>query len=42
LAVLAGVGAVEVAGAEVVPLGAVAQHVPSGGEHQHAAHVIEL
>ena len=28
------VGAVEVGGAEVVPFGAVAQHVPGGGEHR--------
>jgi hypothetical protein len=31
---LGGVGAVEVAGAQVMPLGAVAQHVPGGGEHR--------
>ena len=30
---LLSVGAVEVGGAEVVPFGAVAQHVPGGGEH---------
>src|SRR5437867_10440587 len=30
---LVGVGAVEVGGAQIVPLGAVAQHVPGGGEH---------
>src|SRR5205085_6001926 len=29
-----GVGAIEVGGAEVVPLGAVAQHVPGRGEHR--------
>ena len=31
---LAGVGAVEVCGAQIVPFGAVAQHVPDGGEHR--------
>src|SRR6478736_5446123 len=31
---LVGVRTVEVGGAEVVPFGAVAQHVPDGGEHR--------
>ena len=31
---LGGVGAVEVGGTEVVPLGAIAQHVPSSREHR--------